>query len=731
MAISIGDAILKITGDTKGLDKSLNEAKTMTSSMAQKMQRALLPVGAAFTAIGAGGLAIVSSTKKMNAALGVTALNLGVTTRDMRNMALEVTNVTFVLDEVIKTFDLLARAGVEDQQVMKDVATAFDTLGDAIGVPASLVTAQLVPAMKTFNVSASEMADKTDSLTYLFRNTTVSLEDFNRMVGYVTPDLVAAGLTTEDFIAILAELEEQGYAGEVMTREFRKAVTIARNEQLTLNEALGISTETIEAYKGELEGATGLTQEYADVANKQYTIIDKLKQKWAELTLQASAFLEPLEPILAAMTALGPIMIALSFMNIPRLIASLGRLRIATKLAAAAQWLLNAAMTANPIGLVVIAIAGLVGAIIALERKFGWLTRSTKTELGKQTEIWKTEIGKQRDIARGAHDERMSQLSEYWRAQIATLNEETKARLAPYLAEIGMLEEWAKDTEEAREEAANLVEARELIRRSQAATTAKEIEDIEKEVADFRLRIGESGFNALIYQIQEEARVIQDAADAEKALMEDTAQAQKDALDEQTANLEQYLIDAEALLQEYHDKELARIEEAEKPRLTPWGPTIDMPKWLATLLPGIYKPPPALLEEPPPEVKALQDAIAGLGESTESQTEGLDELIGAMANLAKSIQSLNTTMSEFSIEVPALQHGGILTKPTLALLAEHRPEAVVPLGAGFAVAGNSGMTININPGILMANETELNAFTREILRRIRQHQRTTTVGLTA
>jgi TP901 family phage tail tape measure protein len=386
-----------------GADK-VNKSLSGMEKHAQKVQKGLKVMGAAFTAVGAAGLAIVQSTKKINAQLGVTALNLGVTTKEMRDLTLATTNVTFPIEEVTKTFDLLARAGVEDTEILKDVSTAFDTLGDAIGMPASSVTEKMIPAMKTFNVSAEEMAGKTDALTYLFRNTTVSLDDFNRMVGYVTPDLVAMGLTTEDMIAILAELEEQGYSGEVMTREFRKAVTLATKEQIPLNEALGISTENIESYKKELEGATGLTQEYADVANEQYTILDKLKQKWSELTLKASAFLEPLEPLLAGMTALGPVMLALSTsagmaavkwgLHTAAVVASAVAHPIATakmiahkvalvahrialiasaiaiKAVTVAQWLWNVAMTANPIGLIITAVGALIAVVVLLVKNW-------------------------------------------------------------------------------------------------------------------------------------------------------------------------------------------------------------------------------------------------------------------------------------------------------------------------------------------------------------------------
>ena len=368
-----------ITAKTDSFSKGVDSASNKVNAMGKQMKIA----AAAITALGVAGLKLVADARKMNAELGVTALNLGITTKEMRDLALAVTNVTFPLGEVTKTFDLLARAGVKDQQVLKDTALAFDTLGDAIGVPASQVTEKLIPTMKTFNLSAEEMAGKTDSLTYLFRNTTVSLDDFNRMVGYATPDLVAMGLTTEDMIAILAELEEQGYSGEVMTREFRKAVTSATKEQIPLNEALGISTETIGAYKEELKGAEGITQEYANVANEQYGIMDKIKQKWSELALVAGSFLTPLEPILGAMTALGPMMFFFSTgmgtaaiktaAHTVALIAhkiALLALAIATKAAAAAQWLLNVAMSANPIGLVILAIAGIIAIIVLLIKHF-------------------------------------------------------------------------------------------------------------------------------------------------------------------------------------------------------------------------------------------------------------------------------------------------------------------------------------------------------------------------
>ncbi len=400
--MNVGEAVVTITGDTKKLDQSLKDSQNKVKSSADKMKKALLPVGLALTAVGAAGLKMVDSAKKMNAQLGVTALNLGISTKEMRNLALETTNVTFPLKEVTATFDLLARAGITDAEVLRDTATAFDTLGDATGNSASMVANAMIPAMKTFGLTAEEIAQKTDAMTFMTRNTTLSLADFNTMVGYTTPALVKQGLTMDDLTVALIHMEKQGYApGRVMTREFMKATTLAAKEQIPLTEALGMTTEQTEAYKRELEDATGITDEYAEVANKQYGIMDKVRQRFDELVLSAGSLLEPMEPLLAGMTALGPLMIALSTsagqaavkwglhtlavvasalahpIHTAALIASKIAMiasAVAIKTVTIAQWAWNAAMTANPIGLIIAGIVALVAAGILLWKNWDKVT---------------------------------------------------------------------------------------------------------------------------------------------------------------------------------------------------------------------------------------------------------------------------------------------------------------------------------------------------------------------
>jgi len=78
--------------------------------------------------------------------------------------------------------------------------------------------------------------------------------------------------------------------------------------------------------------------------------------------------------------------------------------------------------------------------------------------------------------------------------------------------------------------------------------------------------------------------------------------------------------------------------------------------------------------------------------------------------------------------VTMMQEGGIIRKPTLALLGESGGEAVVPLG-NTTTTGKTEVNINISAGALMGNESEARRFARLIHRYLREEDRTRAVGL--
>ena len=83
--------------------------------------------------------------------------------------------------------------------------------------------------------------------------------------------------------------------------------------------------------------------------------------------------------VLAGAASAGLIMVSMVGTLIPGLMTVIGlfsKMGLATRLAAAGQWVLNAAMTANPLGIAIVAIAGLIVVLYALEKKFGLVTKA-------------------------------------------------------------------------------------------------------------------------------------------------------------------------------------------------------------------------------------------------------------------------------------------------------------------------------------------------------------------
>lgn len=356
---SLGKLFVEIGADTSALDAGIDGAEKQVKGLGSKLAGSGKVIGAGMTVAGAGMMVLTDSSMKTNAALGVTAIQLGATKEEIRDLALETSNVTFPLDEVTMTFDLLTRAGMRNEEQIAASATVFDTLGDAIGLPASEITGTLIPAFNAFDISLEDAGEHTDALTYMVRNSTVELSDFGTGMNYLAADIDTLGLSMDEYIGMLMAMEAKGIKGSAATRELRSAVSASEGDMSKLYETLGLTNEEVGVHVDAIKGATGMTQEYADAQNEQFTTMDKLKHAVSEATLQYGSFLEPLEALGPAMTTLGPLMIAASSMNWAH---------------AASAWGMIAPYLA-----VIAPVLAVVAVLYILEKKFGVVTKTIDT----------------------------------------------------------------------------------------------------------------------------------------------------------------------------------------------------------------------------------------------------------------------------------------------------------------------------------------------------------------
>ncbi len=333
--------MLSVGIDSSQLESSFQQLQTNIKANCEKLQKSIMTIGIGMTAVGVAGTKLVDSTKELNARLGGVGITIGKTTKEMRDLALKTTDVGLPLREVINIFDALSRAGMRSTEDMQATAKAFDALSHVTSGSADTMTEMLLPAFKALGMELPKSADDLDSLSWLAKNTMVTLEDFASAMSYVARE--GAGklnVTMNDMVALLAVLESRGITGSAATRTFRSAVTEAANSGRSLNDVLKISQTEIAGYNKKLADSAGITKKYADQAETQYGFLDKLKQKFSEVALSLGTFLEPFDSLLGSMALIGPAIVGLT-MLIPKIKIAFEALKLmftGVKLSAVAMW---------------------------------------------------------------------------------------------------------------------------------------------------------------------------------------------------------------------------------------------------------------------------------------------------------------------------------------------------------------------------------------------------------
>ena len=330
MAISVGDAVIQLKLVKTDFEEGMRKVGAEVDKSAREMQKGMRIVGAAITAVSVVGLKMVGDARKMNAELGQLAITTGLTKGELRGMAIGLSSVCFSLGEVIGTLGVLTRAGITNKTQLEASAKAFDELADATGMQADAVAEMLIPGFKALGMEIPTTVEAFDKFTWLVKNTQVNLTDFASAMDYIAIYGDKLNISMDDVISIMAILQDRGIQGSRAMRAFRGAVTDAVDGNISLNEALGITQVELTNYSLKIgTEAVGATQKYADAAEEQYGIMDKLKTAWADMTLGMGTFLEPLEPIMGFFTTVGTLMMALSLINIPKLIGGLNILATA------------------------------------------------------------------------------------------------------------------------------------------------------------------------------------------------------------------------------------------------------------------------------------------------------------------------------------------------------------------------------------------------------------------
>ena len=717
--ISIGDALLKIGVDKSEVDQGLQ-------SMGVQVKDALRVMGASFAAVSVGGLKMDSSIRKWNSSLAGTGITLGMTTSQMRSLVLQVTDVGLSITETAATFEELARAGVRNTTTLLSATKAFDALAHATGMSADEVATMMIPALKALGESLPTTSKDLDTFTWLVKNTTVDLSDFASAMNYVALYGDKLSVTSKDMAAMLAILASRGIQGTAATRRFRTAVTEANTTGKDLNTILGITQDELDTYTKKIDGATGITEDYAKAAETQYGIMDKIKQKYDEIVLRMSDFIKVAEPALVALgllggamllysTAAGKATIAMAAQIVlhPIATARLLAMAAATGVMTAAQWALNIAVEANPIGVMIVTIGLLIAAGIALWKNWDkvaqffknilhemkmWFLDTVWVVLSGLSAIagWIPGLGAKIKAAKNAISNMMDTEEITHDAQLAS------RAIKSVADEIANLDDQATQAGTDFDKAVESINADYGIIEEKAAETRRQIaqDESDAEIAlaqktyDAKVALLDKETNATVRALQSQIDVLdeKDSADQEATLRKAVADAwsRKDKVTAQQA-LDDFLGQKQ---KDFLQKQIRDVQDSAQAQKDEWKTNLDLQ--LDALANALVTKLANIETERVAAIQAQQDILdATLTRiELEKRAESLKDVNPAIAPLIESAPSPASVLNN-RLSLAAFAGGGIITQPTLlsslktgrpyGVMAEKGPEAIGAAGGNLTI----------------------------------------------
>jgi hypothetical protein len=386
--------------DSKGFDKAIAEFKSLEGASAKTafaLKKAFLPAVAVLGGLAAAAGPAVTAASDLNETMSKTSVIFG------------------DADEALFSFAETAATSLgQTKQQALDAAATFGTFGKAAGLTGqdlagfSTDFTKLASDLSSFNNSTPQEA--IDALGAALRGESEPLRRFGVLLSAdaIAAEAMRMGLVTttvseEDLAVATAKvniafekhnqtLEKYG-EGSLQAQQSALALSQAEsrlnaevegtNDKLTAQQKTLATQSLIMNATKDAQGDFGRTSD--GLANSQRILTAQMKDLQANMgkillpiVESAVSFFRDFTGVLAGNQTVMVVVIGVVAALATAIIAANIAMKIytaTTKAAAAAQKLFNFVMNQNPIGLVIIAVAAFVAALIVLEKRFGIISK--------------------------------------------------------------------------------------------------------------------------------------------------------------------------------------------------------------------------------------------------------------------------------------------------------------------------------------------------------------------
>lgn len=292
-------SVTSAMGVTRNEIAQTNESVNLLNQNWVKITATAGTAGVALEAMARGQAGLTESTHNL-------ANSLGMTSQEVRRLAIDTANVTFPLEDVLSLMETGKQLGLTSAEALQQYATFWDTVGDATGLAATQL-GEAGTALKAVGIAAGEEEKAIAAFGYITEHTTGNVQEFLEFIGRTGPQLREMQMSVDDAAAVLGILErEMGMTGRTARSEFNKAVNEADGDLNKLLATLGITEEQYRQYTQAVADSADVIQSRAQVNNDQYTLIQKLGHELEELKYRFGETIQGAADFSMVLMGIGP-----------------------------------------------------------------------------------------------------------------------------------------------------------------------------------------------------------------------------------------------------------------------------------------------------------------------------------------------------------------------------------------------------------------------------------------
>jgi len=299
------DVEITITADGSGAEAGIGKVRSSFQGMKDSIVKNRKAIGLGITALGVGMEGLAKSQQGLTESTLKLASATGLSEDEIRGMASSLSNATFPLESALELMTLGAQQGLESADALKEYATFWDTVGDATGLSAEAL-AKAGAALAAVGVEVGNETELLGAFGLITREGTGSVQEFLDGIGKMAPELSAMGISVNEAAVVMTALEKAGIKGRIAQTEFRKAMEKSETGLAGVLEQLGLSEEQYATYQTQLEDLTGVMAEEAEAFASTRTVMDKMKSSLSDLVFENGKLIEKASAIAPIFMAAGP-----------------------------------------------------------------------------------------------------------------------------------------------------------------------------------------------------------------------------------------------------------------------------------------------------------------------------------------------------------------------------------------------------------------------------------------